>query len=74
MFYHSHPGLSMGSEQADADFASAMCNNFQWATLLAAEQVPPPTMSRRELQRGCMSSCVLCRPGVGSGLADFGQL
>ncbi len=41
VFYHSYPGLSLGSEQADANFASAMCNNFQWATLLAAEQVCP---------------------------------
>ncbi len=42
VFYHSFPGLSLGSEQADANFASAMCNNFQWATLLAAEQVCYP--------------------------------
>ena len=32
----------MGSEEADANFASVICNNFQWATLLAAEQVMPP--------------------------------
>ena len=41
-FYHSYPGLSMGSEEADANFASVICNNFQWATLLAAEQVMRP--------------------------------
>ena len=39
VFYHSYPGLSMGSAQADATFASVVCNNFQWATMLAAEQV-----------------------------------
>ena len=42
-FYHAHPGLSMGSEEADANFASVICNNFQWATLLAAEQVMLPS-------------------------------
>ena len=41
-FYHSYPGLSMGSEETDANFASVICNNFQWATLLAAEQVLLP--------------------------------
>ena len=41
-FYHSYPGLSMGSEEADANFASVICNNLQWATLLAAEQVLLP--------------------------------
>lgn len=39
VFYHSYPGLSLGSPEADANFASVMCNNFQWATVLAAEQV-----------------------------------
>lgn len=39
VFYHSYPALSMGSVQADATFASVFCDNFQWATMLAAEQV-----------------------------------
>ena len=39
VFYHSYPGLSMGSAQADVTFASVLCKNFQWATMLAAEQV-----------------------------------
>ncbi len=39
VFYHSYPGLSMGTAQADATFASVVCKNFQWATMLAAEQV-----------------------------------
>ena len=51
MFYHSFPGLSLGSEQADAKFAFAMCNNFQWATLLAAEQACPLTEAPSTLQQ-----------------------
>ena len=43
VFYHSFPGLQMGSEAADANFRTAMCDNFQWATMLAAEQARPRT-------------------------------
>ena len=53
VFYHSFPGLSLGSEQADANFAAAMCNNFQWATLLAAEQVHPLIEASVSLYKLC---------------------
>lgn len=39
VFYHSHPSLTVGDEAQHAAFVGTICGNFQWATMLVAEQV-----------------------------------
>ncbi|BDA47928.1 probable arabinosyltransferase ARAD2 [Coccomyxa sp. Obi] len=38
VFYHSHPSLTVGDEAQHAAFLGTICGNFQWATMLVAEQ------------------------------------
>ena len=67
----------MGSEEADANFASVICNNFQWATLLAAEQVLLPRTTSwlaSAAHSGCADRTLQASKSEGEGTCSFEKL
>ena len=61
VFYHSHPSLTVGDEAQNAAFLGTICGNFQWATMLVAEQVCLTTASK-SVQRVFLSCWTLTFP------------